>query len=626
MVSRDKLMHQRLLDFLRKEVLEVDATQGAAITDPERLLMKLGELRDAVKREDTAAHQGEELREPGDYLVAEAIGFRADEWRNLFVPEFLAAQELLSRNVTVLTGARGCGKTMAFRRLTAFMDRVIGESSGVKGADQFVGFYMNCRDLVEAFPWLPRKLKPASQRQLIHYFHLGWLMEVLRTLEEYVSVPGELSWLDGFMVASFPGRFRPGPSGTDALGNAVAFLVSEKERCRLAPLGREEEAGDWSLSRLDFLDILQVELEKHVAWIGRKPLYLFLDDYTIPIVVRDVQRVLNSIIFKRRSSLFFKVSTEAANSFDRQGVRGKPLELHQDFELIDLASESLHQHAQEKTILLEKIFKPRIDRHPHLKGANLSLRDVLGTMPLSNNEMASRMRGARSGQKKEKVAYHGIESFVGMWSSDIRIMIQIFVDMFRAANGAVRSGDHVIPVDIQNQIYRNAGGEFLGFTESARDPSTWEKEGRKVRARESYGRHLKDIVEAFTKVSRYEMTEGPLIANEKARVPKQAFRLEILDKFEIGPEAQGYYEGLVRWHIFLQDWRGRSVRGMITPRLYLNRVLIPFCNLTFSSRDHVSLKSAEFASLLIKPKDFPDFWRKKRRRDGDDPNAQELIR
>ncbi len=96
--------------------------------------------------------------------------------------------------------------------------------------------------------------------------------------------------------------------------------------------------------------------------------------------------------------------------------------------------------------------------------------------------------------------------------------------------------------------------------------------------------------------------------------PKQAFRLEIIDKFDLSASAFQYYEGLVRWHIFLQDWRGKSVRGMITPRLYLNRILIPFCNLTFSIHDNIQLSNEEFIKLLTKPKAFFEYWEKKRKK------------
>ena len=93
-----------------------------------------------------------------DYLNAEALGYRQDEWQNLFVPEILGASAFTSRNVTVITGARGCGKTMAFRRMTLFLDELIGESSGVQGADGVLGFYLNCRDIVESFPIYPAKI------------------------------------------------------------------------------------------------------------------------------------------------------------------------------------------------------------------------------------------------------------------------------------------------------------------------------------------------------------------------------------------------------------------------------------------------------------------------------------
>lgn len=118
------------------------------------------------------------------------------------------------------------------------------------------------------------------------------------------------------------------------------------------------------------------------------------------------------------------------------------------------------------------------------------------------------------------------------------------------------------------------------------------------------------MAEAFIQLCRHELTSGPLIGNQGAQNPKQAFRLEIIDKFHLPEPARRVYDGLVRWHIFLQDWRGKSLRGMLTPRLYLNRVLLPFGNLSFSSHDSVSLYNDEFVALLLRPAEFS---RRKRR-------------
>jgi len=622
----DKVLHNKIDDFIKKRILEADPTQKYYVGDTELLISDFNKLRSEADAESAAAGKGDEIKGTGDYLWAEAIGNRSDEWKNLFVPEFLAAQDLLSKNITVLTGARGCGKTMAFRRLTAFMDNVIGEPSGVKGADQFVGFYLNCRNLLEAFPWVPKHLNKKMQQQIMHYFHLAWFSEICKTLALYrTNRQNSFEWLDVLLTGIFGDKYQPLPYGADNLSHVSAFIEDEKERCRLSDLGKVGGLGNWPLGRMDFLDILQQKLESNVSWIGQVPIYLFLDDYTIPIVPRKVQLILNPIIFKRRSRLFFKISTESTNSFEREALRKKPLELHQDFELIDLASESIHQDRKAKKILLNNIFRPRIDRHELLKGKHLSLKEVLGKPPFSNNELAKQMRHNAEKGSSKRVFYHGEDAFIGMWASDIRIMIQMFTDMIRDANGELQKEGVPISKEIQNKIYRDTGGEFLGLMGSVVEPSLWEKGPSSTKPGEKYGTHLKDIVEAFVNVSRYELTKGKLISNQGRLNPKQAFRLEIIDKFVLPDKAEIYFEGLIRWHIFLQDWRGKSVRGMITPRLYLNRILLPFCNLTFSSHDHIQITNKEFISLLIEPSKFPTYWIKKRKGNGGPDEKQKSL-
>lgn len=617
--ARDRLLHEALSDFSSKRLLDVGRTPGLSAAV---LLEELRDLRGAAERESAAASKGELLQEPGDFLWAEALGYRVEEWKNLFVPEFLAAQDLLTYNITVLTGARGCGKTMAFRRLTALMDKIIGEASRVKGAERFVGFYLNCRDLVEAFPWLPKKLNEGTQQQLLHYFHLSWLSEICKTLARFdVRRTGDYSWLDELMVGTFEGQYSPLPQGSDVLSHVRAFLEIQKESCRISQLGKRRGLKSWPLSRMDILDKIQDFLRRHVSWIGEHALFLFLDDYTVPIVTREVQRILNPIIFKRRSQIFFKVSTEAANSFLPVGLNDKPLELHQDFELVDLATESLHQDATEKEELLNKIFRPRIDRHLLYRGKQLDLENILGKTPFDGNQLANMMRNAVERGDRKKILYCGKNAFVGMWASDIRVMVQMLTDMLREANGKLSESSLQIPDSIQDRSYRTQGSEFLVFTESVRDPALWQKTSKTIKPGQVYGTHLKHIVEAFINVSKYEMTKGKLVGNQGNLNPKQAFRLEVVDNFSPTPDVIGYLEGLVRWHIFLQDWRGRSVRGMITPRLYLNRILIPYAGLTFSSHDHIQLTNAELVSLLEKPMEFLRYWKKKRNRDTSDSAA-----
>ncbi len=612
---RDRIVYDKIQELLDTKLLEHDATQKK-YASIESIVYDFENIGRNAEVQVAVEKQGGLVQGPGDYLWAEALGYRANEWKILFVPEILGSRDLLSKNITILTGARGCGKTMAFRRLTAYMDALIGENSGVQGADEFVGFYVNCRDIVEAFPWLPLEGNIAIAHQIIHFFHLLWLAEICKTLA-IKDITISFNWLDSFINKIFKNRYQSLPEGADVLSHVRAFVENEKEKCRLTRVGKIDGIEEWPLLRIDFLDLVQKELHQNIPWIARRPLYFFLDDYTIPTITRSTQRVLNPIIFKRRSDLFFKISTESSNSFDNLGIQGKPLELNQDYELIDMATESLHQNERSKQELLNKIFIPRIDRHIKLKNQNLNLLDILGKTTFSGNELARKMREASQNGNQKRIEYHGISAFVGMWSSDTRSMIQMFVDVLREAE-IDTSGQPFFPVKaaIQDRVYRTAGGELLKFMESVTDPSSWElgKLETSTKLGGKFGNHLKDIVEAFINVSRYEMTQGNLVSNQGRQIPKQAFRIEILDKFELPEEiSNSYYIGLTRWHIFFQDWRGKSVRGMLTPRLFLNRMLIPYTNLTFSSHDSLAFNNDEFIRLLADPKAFYVYWKKKRR-------------
>ena len=83
-----------------------------------------------------------------------------------------------------------------------------------------------------------------------------------------------------------------------------------------------------------------------------------------------------------------------------------------------------------------------------------------------------------------------------------------------------------------------------------------------------------------------------------------AFRLEIVDEFRIDGLAYEIYRDLIRYGLFLRDNRGKSVRGTFVPRLYLRRLLLPFCTLALSKRDSVPLTCEAFTQMLIDPDAF----------------------
>jgi hypothetical protein len=130
-----------------------------------------------------------------------------------------------------------------------------------------------------------------------------------------------------------------------------------------------------------------------------------------------------------------------------------------------------------------------------------------------------------------------------------------------------------------------------------------------------YGDHLKAIVEAFVTAAT-RLLAGPTYTIREGAVPREvprmAFRIEIVDEFRIDGLALEIYRDLIRYGLFMRDSRGKSVRGAFVPRLYLRRLLLPYCTLALSKRDSVQLTCTDFIQLLLQPDAFKEAFAGKR--------------
>src|SRR5207247_10273026 len=113
--------------------------------------------------------------------------------------------------------------------------------------------------------------------------------------------------------------------------------------------------------------------------------------------------------------------------------------------------------------------------------------------------------------------------------------------------------------------------------------------------------------------------------NEEGSPPKQASRIEPYEPFVLSDKAQRFYDELLRYSVFIEDFRGKSRRGSVVPRLYLRRFLIPHFNLTFSTRDSIELEPRDFEAFLCDPKGFEQRFRPKSSDDAQRLQKQEAI-
>lgn len=615
----ERYKYKALKDKFPKFLHEENSTEGDYVREPKKLLKIMYDL--FLERKDDITYS----KAVGDYLSTELIGERYDEWESLFVPKFLAANELLDRNICVLTGLRGCGKTMMFRRLSEPLVSKLG-NAGIQGEDSFIGFYLNARNLAETFPWLPSNKEKEARKQVLNYFHLRWTVEILEwlKLECQKYNKNDIMWLVDFFKKYIKDIRLTSISMSSIFDEIISVCHTKINESKLED--KYLTNIDWPFSEYEYLETLLITISKYCIFTKGKAFYFFLDDYSTPMVTETTQLILNPVIFRRSPVAFFKISTESIESFKRVGLNGKMLEEGADYKLIELGIESLNKDEKEISDIISSIFSKRIERNVYFKSKGLTLEDILGKNELSFVSMAEKIK-----QNDKQIIYYGFDNFCKIWSSDIRELIKIFAEMVAQEGEASLSkkgeenfkncDGYIISKKVQDHVFREAGGRFLHLLAVATNPLVGKSLINDYEQANPYGAHLFDIVTTFQEIAYYNL-KNKTSKNQSSNPPKQARKIELVTaNGELDEQAREYYRGLIRYGVFIQDYRAKSIRGTAAIRLYIRSLLIPYGRLTFSKRDSISLEWSDFNKLLLNPKGFKKEYINKQK-NGNNSNGQ----
>lgn len=578
----------------------------------------------------------------GSFQVSEMIGDRWELWNRLFVPTVPARSKILTLDIpTVVTGPRGCGKTMLFRRLSERLIIECGDVPHLPIVHQFVALYVNANDIADAFAHFPKDPTPGQEAHLVCYANLCVLADLLAVQSARVGRTGEVpnetllgnlrTWLEESENTALM-------EGEEELERHRTVLEQIKWRFP-GQISGTLFPGYSELCQHRWLPHLLEQIRALCPWVGTRFALVFVDDYSTPRVSDSMQRVLNRLFLQRSHHFLSKLATEASTTFVPEDSSGKTLEDGDDYQVVDMGEESLFLLETERLTFLKELFSRRIKSDPRIPGDDYSLMGLLGRMGLSKTEFARRLRASpdtesleklpkvtgssqRRGRSRGRVLYWGEDTFASLWSGDTRTMIQLITDVVDQASKVdgplPRLHEIDLPVEaaLQDRVFRNRGGEWLS-SHRRNEPTQPErvKKGLKdVQRLDStytlcgeYGDHLAAVVEAYVSVAR-KLLLGPAYKIREGRnmreVPRMAFRLEIIDEFRIDGLAREIYRDLVRYGLFIRDSRGKSVRGTFVPRLFLRRLLLPYSALATSKRDSVPLYCEQFKLLLLRPDVF----------------------
>ena len=550
---------KRILDLM------LDEDHAVALREPDQIL---AQFRSALTRSRSSPTTTEDrLRSPFEFLSAEHM---ADDriLVSLFAKSCPWLDKVAGRDPTLVTGPRGCGKSTIFRWLSL---RVALLRPGVHPNDlQIAGVYISCStDLQNKLGWITDEDHANRIRdQIVHYFNLVLVRELLITLVDLASrEDAESTWSLGqsqqeslrtFLISSLSVDRSPLLQGVGYLRQAVDCIEREMFTTHSAIVNRNSIEHLTSPGFIgDFTKLLVVTC----PIFQRMRIAFLLDDFSQHKLPATIQRILNRVIWDRRDTHVFKLSSEkyGATLVDWQNA---PIDATREMVEVDCGREYVALDDAKGVARARNFSAELLDNRLSAAGYQGRWQQLIGDSKWSLGGLAEALAGAGEGRKLDQ--YHGLQCISDLCSGDVATLLAVFRRIFD--DGDVdQTSTGLVPAHIQHHAIVSVSRAQLNA----------------LQFHVPHGRELYSIANSFGTLVRNILAHGRRIKKGDSYVRPQAPRIEIdqvggtaID--ELDDKHKVIAKELIRRSVFIEMEAGLSRHGNVsTLRWHFRRVYLP---------------------------------------------------